>query len=340
MFDNRRADDLTVEELEALLYSKKRTQRQSRLRRMRGEGRLIEVAGLPPPNPEPPPLIRPTASVTGAMQNYVAASGDDFWDSEDEDMYLTETVVETPAKKSQGIKWRWIADKSLVFVEILAVFGFFYLIFSFLDTSQELNQELAAVQAAESASLVLPTATPEPIIGVVVLPTGHKPPVEGRPPEPGEAGYIPEHLQPLINNYVPPPLPTPNAEQARRIQIPALNVDSTIVQGDDWGQLKKGVGQHVGSAQPGQNGNLVLSAHNDIYGEIFRHLDKLAPGDEIIISTERQTYTYVVRDIDVVEPTAVEVMAPTEHASSTLISCYPYLVNNKRIVVFADLADS
>jgi sortase A len=40
----------------------------------------------------------------------------------------------------------------------------------------------------------------------------------------------------------------------------------------------------------------------------------------------------------VVEPTDVWVMAPTEHASTTLISCYPYLVDNKRIVVFADLA--
>jgi sortase A len=67
-------------------------------------------------------------------------------------------------------------------------------------------------------------------------------------------------------------------------------------------------------------------------------LDELKPGDEIIISTERQSYTYVVNDVDVVEPTEVSVMASTEHASTTLISCYPYLVNNKRIVVFADLA--
>ncbi|NIP28846.1 MAG: sortase, partial [Phycisphaerae bacterium] len=93
----------------------------------------------------------------------------------------------------------------------------------------------------------------------------------------------------------------------------------------------------IGSSLPGVNGNIVLSAHNDIFGQLFRHLDKLEPGDEIIISTERQTYTYIVRDIQVVEPTDVWVMAPTEHASTTLISCYPYLVNNKRIVVFADL---
>ncbi|MDV7399973.1 sortase, partial [Arthrospira platensis SPKY1] len=102
-------------------------------------------------------------------------------------------------------------------------------------------------------------------------------------------------------------------------------------------QLKKGVGQLIGSAQPGQNSNVVLAAHNDIFGEIFRHLDRLTPGDEIIISTERQAYTYVVRAIEVVTPTAVHVMDPTPFGQATLISCYPYQINTQRIVVFADL---
>ena len=145
---------------------------------------------------------------------------------------------------------------------------------------------------------------------------------------------------PIIDAYVPPPIPTPGPQQARRIQVPALGIDRPIVQGDDWDQLKKGVGQHLGSGLPGQDGNLVLSAHNDIYGEIFRNLDRLTPGDEIIISTDRQNYTYVVRELQIVEPTEVWVMSPTEYPSATLISCYPYLINNKRIVVFADLAST
>jgi sortase A len=186
--------------------------------------------------------------------------------------------------------------------------------------------------------VALPTPTATPVIDLVVLPGGHKPPVEGRPPEAGEAGYIPAHLLPAVNAYQPPPLPTPGPEQARRIQIPAIDVDSSIYQGQGWEQLKKGVGQHVGSAAPGELGNLVLAAHNDIYGEIFRDLDQLAPGDEIVISTERQEHVYVVRETEVVNPTDTWVMEPTEHASTTLISCYPYLVDNKRIVVFADLA--
>jgi sortase A len=233
-----------------------------------------------------------------------------------------------------------VANKLLLAVEITAVLGLVFVLISLWDTRQELNREVAQAQRTESQSLALPTPTATPVIDVVVLPSGHKPPVNGRPPEPGEAGDIPAHLLPAINAYVPPPVPTPSVQQARRIQIPAIGVDSPIFQGDDWEQLKKGVGQHIGSALPGDTGNLVLSAHNDIYGEIFRHLDKLSPGDEIIVETERQRYTYVIRKIQQVDPTDVWVMAPTEYASSTLISCYPYQVNNKRIVVFADLVTS
>ena len=43
--------------------------------------------------------------------------------------------------------------------------------------------------------------------------------------------------------------------------------------------------------------------------------------------------------VKLVEPTDVSVMAATERATLTMISCYPYLVDNQRIVVFAELVD-
>lgn len=326
MNERKPASDLSVEELEQLLYLKKHAHRRERLLRLKESGRVVDVAGLPPPDPEPPTISRPGAEPTGALKRYTLATNGDA------------PIEQAQATKPRlSIQWRWIANKLLLFVEVLAVVGFLSVMYSLLDTQRELDQELDAFQEAEVAEISLPTPTATPVINVVVLPSGHKPPVDGRPPEAGEAGNIPAHLLPAINNYVPPALPTPGPEQARRIQIPALDVDRPIVQGDDWEQLKKGVGQHAGTSLPGREGNLVLSAHNDIYGSIFRHLDQLEAGDEIIISTERQTYTYLVREIQVVEPTDVWVLAPTEHASTTLISCYPYLIDNKRIIVFADL---
>jgi sortase A len=82
---------------------------------------------------------------------------------------------------------------------------------------------------------------------------------------------------------------------------------------------------------------VVLSAHNDVYGELFRYLDKLVPGDTVILYTQQRKYEYIVDRTSIVEPTAVEVMASTGSPTATLISCYPYLVNKQRIVVFARL---
>jgi len=102
-------------------------------------------------------------------------------------------------------------------------------------------------------------------------------------------------------------------------------------------ELKRGVGQHIGSANPGETGNLVLTGHNDIYGEVFRRLDQLRPGNEIVVFTATSSYVYLVTETMIVAPNYVQVMDPTPDATLTLISCYPYLINSHRIAVLAEL---
>ena len=104
--------------------------------------------------------------------------------------------------------------------------------------------------------------------------------------------------------------------------------------------MKKGVGQHGGTANPGEKGNVVLSAHNDVFGEFFRNLDQLKEGDTIILSTNQRQFIYLVTTTQIVSPSQVDVMDPTETANVTLISCYPYLIDNQRIVVTAELQNN
>ncbi len=236
---------------------------------------------------------------------------------------VTDQPENTPQRR------RRVFDGFLLLVEVLAVVGLVFVLFNGLEVIRELNQEVA--QALE-----LPTLTPTPLIKAVVLPSGHIPPNAEGGAQPNEA-EIPEHLRPIVQSLANVPVPTPGPEQAHRIQIPAIGVDAPIVQGDGWEQLKKGVGQHIGSANPGKDGNVVLSAHNDIFGEIFRQLDQLNPGDEIILHTNQRAYTYVVTNTDIVEPTRVEYLDSTSDPLVTLISCYPYLVDDQRIVVQARL---
>jgi sortase A len=210
-------------------------------------------------------------------------------------------------------------------VEIVAVAGLIFILYNGVSLIRELNQEVSTV-------LEQPTLTPTALITAIVLPSGHTSPTSPLGAQPNEA-EIPEHLRPLVQSLADIPLPTPGPEQAIRIQIPTIGVDAPIVQGDGWEQLKKGVGQHVSTANPGETGNIVLSAHNDIFGEIFRHLDQLQPGDAVAIFTNQRTYSYIVTGKKIVEPTQTEVMESTNQPTMTLISCYPYLIDNKRIVI-------
>lgn len=289
--------ELSDDELRWLLVEKRRASRQARLDQYRRSGRAVLLAS----DLERTPL--------------------ESWQAGE----LEEAPA--PAKRSGR---RRILDGFLLLVELSAVVGFIYILYTGLNVIRELNREVVAVIEQQ------PTLTPTPLIGAVVLPSGHTP-----PNSPGGARFneaeIPEHLRPLVQSLFNAPLPTPGPVQAVRLQIPAIQVDAPIVQGDGWEQLKKGVGQHLGTANPGERSNLVLSAHNDIFGELFRDLDRLNPGDLVLVYTNQRSYTYIVVDTQIVPPTAVEVLEPTSQATATLISCYPYLKDDKRIVVIARL---
>ncbi|MHB8779423.1 MAG: sortase [Anaerolineales bacterium] len=301
MVRRKAPEDLSVEELRRLLVEKRRGVRKERLEHYRRTGRVVSVTTDMPDSDAPPsaPVID-----------------------------TAEGAESTPEPVPASLRRR-IMDRILLVVEVLAVIGLVVVLFNGFGLLRTLNNEVVAALNPE-------TVTPTPLVMAVVLPSGHTPPDAQGNTRPNEA-EIPPHLLPMVQFLANIPIPTPAADQGVRIQIPAINVDAPIVQGDGWEQLKKGVGQYIGSANPGHDGNVVLSAHDDVYGEIFRYLDRLAPGDQVIIYTQQRQFVYVVDRTVLVEPTAVEVMASSGSPTVTLISCYPYLVNDQRIVVFARL---
>lgn len=231
---------------------------------------------------------------------------------------------------------RW-ASRTLTVVETAAVLALVFSVVSFFRARETVNEASAA-----NIARVLPTPVMEtaPAIAVAYLPGSHTPPTSPGGAQPIDAS-IPEHLRPLVEASTPAPLPTvaPQPEQAIRIVVPSIGVDAPVVLGDDWDSLKLGVGHHTGSANPGQQDNMVLSAHNDIYAEIFRYLSDVQLEDEIIVYTASRSYRYVVKAKRIIKPTEVEVMNPTRKAVVTLISCYPYLIDTQRIVVVGELVE-
>ncbi len=291
-------EELTSDELRQLLVEKRRAEREARLDAYRKNGRVIRVEGEKAPSPT-------------------------LLEIEEESEPVTDLRKKAKARRRNTL------DKLLYGVEIVAILGLFLLLFNGARLLTNLNKEF-------STSLNPGDMTPTALITAVVLPSGHTPPIEGVEVRPNTS-EIPEHLQAIMLSFENLPIPTPGPQSARQMQIPRINVNAPVVMGDNWEQLKKGIGQHLNTASPGQKGNMVVSAHNDIFGELFRDLDKLQPGDEVIVITQDRSYTYVVTGTQIVNPTDVHVMDQTENATLTLISCYPYRVDNKRIVVTAVL---
>lgn len=292
-------EELSSDELRQLLVEKRRAERETRLDAYRKSGRVIRVEGEAVPSP--------TLS-----------------EVEDEEEYAP-----TDLRKRAKARRKNTLDKLLYGVEIIALLGLFYILFNGAKLLTNLNKEF-------SNALNPGNMTPTALITAVVLPGGHTPPTDGVEVRPNTS-EIPEHLQAIMQTYENLPIPTPGPQAARQMQISRISLNAPVVMGDNWEQLKKGIGQHLNTANPGENGNMVVSAHNDIFGELFKDLDKLEPGDEVIVITQDRSYTYVVTGTQIVNPTDVYVMNPTENATLTLISCYPYRKDNKRIVVTAVL---
>ena len=116
----------------------------------------------------------------------------------------------------------------------------------------------------------------------------------------------------------------PEAEQGKpigSIEIPRLGLSSVVLEGDDAAALLLGVGHLSDTPLPWHDGNTVLAAHRDTF---FRPLAHIRKGDVIRFSTADAALEYVVKELKVVEPTAVEVLEPTSAATLTLITCFPF----------------
>jgi sortase A len=106
-----------------------------------------------------------------------------------------------------------------------------------------------------------------------------------------------------------------------RLEIPRLDVSVIVMEGEDDATLDVAVGHLPDTALPWEDGNAVIAGHRDTF---FRPLKHVREGDEIRMTTARGTFDYRVIRTEIVEPTSLQVLAPTPHRSLTLVTCYPF----------------
>jgi sortase A len=111
-----------------------------------------------------------------------------------------------------------------------------------------------------------------------------------------------------------------------------------------WADAPNAGAFHETSAYPGEPGNTVLNGHRDILGSVFRHLDRLEIGDEIILYVDTVAYPYMVTETMVVPETFASAEQRAENQRLigylpeerlTLVTCTPVGLATHRLLVIA-----
>lgn len=107
--------------------------------------------------------------------------------------------------------------------------------------------------------------------------------------------------------------------------------------------LAKGLGHYPDTQLPGQVGNVAIAGHRAGHGNPLIDIDKIQPGDVMIIETAAGWYVYKAQRYEIVEPTDTAVLAPVPEQPGatptqqwfTLTSCNPRYGSSHRYIVFS-----
>ncbi|MFO1395697.1 MAG: class GN sortase [Burkholderiales bacterium] len=136
------------------------------------------------------------------------------------------------------------------------------------------------------------------------------------------------------------PWPWADTHPVARLSAPARGGDVLVLAGASGRTLAFGPGHLDGSAQPGDPGNSVITAHRDTH---FRFLRDVQPGDEIAVErADGTTRHFRIRRTYVADQGALALPRETAVPTLTLVTCYPFDALNPggplRYVVVAEAA--
>jgi len=127
----------------------------------------------------------------------------------------------------------------------------------------------------------------------------------------------------------------PEGEPAGVLTVPAIGLTQVIVEGTTATDLLKGPGLMPGTARPGSLGNSVLAGHRTIAGSPFANLNRLRPGDGMVVVTPQGRYVYRVLAVGTTRTGQRDPTSPNRHPRLTLVTSSP--AGNGRLYVVAAL---
>lgn len=134
------------------------------------------------------------------------------------------------------------------------------------------------------------------------------------------------------------------------LEIPRIGITTpvrpvaSVVEGDRWywPVPSDAAGHLLGSANPGEPGNIAITGHVDTRSGpgVFARLAELRPGDTVIVRSADGEFVYQVIETFVIPEDDVTVLRQTGSELLTLITCVPDGVYALRLVVRAQRAGS
>ncbi|MDO5433016.1 class C sortase [Eubacterium sp.] len=124
------------------------------------------------------------------------------------------------------------------------------------------------------------------------------------------------------------------------LKIPKMDVELPILLGANQENMAKGAVHLTETSYPigGTNTNSIIAAHRG-YAKtaMFRDIEALEVGDEVILKNFRETLYYKVSEFRVILPTDIDQCSIQEGRDLlTLITCHPYRHNYQRYMVFCE----
>ncbi|MFF7095798.1 class E sortase [Streptomyces rubradiris] len=137
------------------------------------------------------------------------------------------------------------------------------------------------------------------------------------------------------------------------LHIPELDVVAPIAEGiSNKRVLDKGMVGHYGEAPlktampQDKTGNFGLAAHRNTHGEPFRYVNRLTPGDALVVETQDTYFVYeVTSSLPVTSPSNISVLDPVPPGSGftrpgryiTLTTCTPEFTSKYRLIVWGKM---
>lgn len=200
--------------------------------------------------------------------------------------------------------------------------------------------------------VAVPTRTPTPT--ATLIPTDTPVPT---PEDPALPTATPAPTATPSPTATPNPFP-PAQSPPTRIVAPAIGLDSSVVENgwhqetvggqtvSVWDVAEYAAGWHINSALPGEQGNVVLSGHHNIKGEVFRYIVDLKIGDTITLYADGRPYEYAVTQNFIVKDLGEPPEVRRQNAQwigqnfdgqrLTLVTCWPYTSNSHRVIIIAE----